>query len=111
MKRLIFCSALSFLAGSFVASCFVYLYMHSRLEHDRSLEISLTAESYLAALAPLRSGDTNAAIRRLHVFLDARAGELGEMPQSEIVTSTLGRVKFYRTQFPYISPLSSAQTK
>ncbi len=103
MKRLVLYTSFSFVAGLLVAGCIHFFLMRPKLDRSESVHASLTADSYLAILAPLQAGDTNAAIRRLHVFLDSEILTLGTMPQTEAVTSTLGRVKYYRSLYPYNS--------
>jgi hypothetical protein len=110
MKRVFLYACLSFVAGLLVGGGVLISYMKERLNRSESVSASLAADSYLSALAPLRSGDTNAAIRRLHIFLDFQILNLTAMPQTEIVTSTLGRVKYYRNLFPYTSIGSNTES-
>jgi hypothetical protein len=110
MKRVFLYVCLSFVAGLLVGGGVLISYMKDRLTRSESVYASLAADSYLSALAPARSGDTNAAVRRLHMFLDFQILTLAAMPQTEIVTGTLGRVKYYRDLFPYTSIGSNTES-
>jgi hypothetical protein len=103
MKRLVLYTSLSFVTGLLVAGIVLFYYSLRMQDRTRSIHASLTADSYLAILAPLQADDTNTAVRRLHVFLDGEILTLGTMPQTEMVTSTLSRVKYYRSLYPYNS--------
>jgi hypothetical protein len=103
MKRLVLYTSLSFVAGLLVAGSALFFYMRWRLVESDSVHAVFTASSYLSALAPLQAGDTNSAVRRLHVFLDGEIIALATMPQTEMVTGALGRVKYYRSLYPYNS--------
>ncbi len=110
MKRVFLYVCLSFVTGLLIGGGVLISYMKEELTRSESLYASVAADSYLSALAPLRSGDTNAAARRLHIFLDSQILTLAAMPQTEMVTSTLGRVKYYRSVFPYTSIGSNTES-
>jgi len=103
MKRIFISTVLAFVAGILVTGGILIFCMRLIFDRQESVHAAASASMFLAALYPLRAGNTNAAVSRLETMLDGQILVLRTMPQSEIVTATLGDVKKYRIKYPYSS--------